>query len=138
MSNRNIDIEERAKNLGFRNFTSFVFIKYLGIEDTIPMRKCSNLLKMSPNKFRASIIERGWRPKNRSQCVRPKPKKRKLYITKIVRNRTKFHFPWCCIYVYYWRYEMTTYEVAKALGVSQFYLLKLMKKYGIKRRKQGG
>ncbi len=134
---KTIDIEERALKAGYRNFKSYVFIRYFGEENPIPMRQCGGELGVSYSKFKSCLVERGWSPKSRSQCVRPKPKKRRLYIWAIVKRRTKFIFPWCAIHIYYWKFEMTTHEIAKALGVSQFYILKLMKRYKIKRRRQG-
>jgi len=61
-----------------------------------------------------------------------------LYITAIVKEKTPFIFPWCAIYIYYIKYEMTAGEIANVLGISEFSVLKLLKKYGIKRRKKGG
>lgn len=135
---RNISIEKKVKDVGFRNFTSFVFTYYHGQEIRLSLKKCSKMLGVSSSKFRSSLIKRGWPPVTSKKKPSAVPKKRKLYIWAIVKQKTPFIFPWCAIYIMYVKYEMTTYEIANILGVSQFYILNLMDKYKIKRRKKGG
>jgi len=130
-------LDLRSKEYGFRNFTSFVFTCYYGNKKSAV--ECSRILKVGRLRFHDALESRGWPIRNKSQSSRfaKKPKKRKLYIYQKTRMRTPYIFPWCAIHTYYWKYLMTTYEVAKALGISQTSVLKLMRIYGIKRRNQG-
>jgi len=129
-----IDVDERAREAGYRNFTSFYFSRYMP-EDGWTLQKCGKILDVSASKVRTAALGRGWKVKTRSS--NPKPFKRKLYIWQKVKERTPFIFPWCAIYYYYVICTLTTYEVAKVLGISQASVLKLMNKYGIERRKSG-
>jgi len=130
-----IDEDQKAKEAGFRNFVSFAFICYYG--EKFSQRKCSSIIGISHHKFRNSLIRRGWRTRNKKEASRPKPKKRRMGLWKKVKENTPFIFPWCCIYIYYSKYLLTTYETASIIGISQTSVIKLMKKYKIPRRKQG-
>ena len=138
VTTKNISIEQKTKDAGFRNFTSFVFICYHGQGIRLSLKKCSQMLGVSSSKFRSSLVKRGWPPVTSKKNPSVMLKKRKLYIWAIVKEKTSFIFPWCAIYIFYVKYGMTTYEIASILGVSQFYVLKLMDEYGIERRKKGG
>ena len=134
VARKEIDMDERSKQAGYRNFTSFYFIRYMP-EGGSTLRKCGKKLGVSASKFRKAALDRGWKVKTRSS--NPKPLKRKLYIWEKVKARTPFIFPWCAISYYYNRCLLTTYEVAKVLDISQTSVLKLMNKYRIERRKSG-
>jgi len=132
---KKINEDIKAKDAGFRNFTSFVFVCYFG--EKFSQRKCASIIGISHHKFRICLVERGWKTRNKKEAIRPKPKKRKMHLWRKVRENTPFIFPWCCIEVYYNKYLLTTYEIADEIGISQTSVIKLMKKYNITRRHQG-
>lgn len=133
-NNRNsIDEEERAAEYGYRNFTSFAFTHYYAERKTL--KECGRLLGFSHFKMRTALKSRGWPVRGQKQVPRGKPKKkRKKDIWGLTKLNTPYIFPWCAIYVYYWKYEMTTNEVGASLGVSGPLIRKLMDKYKIKKR----
>ena len=136
---RYIDIESRAKAAGYRNFASFYFACYYNRESKITLVKGAEILGVSESKFRTSAIERNWPIRTRSGCFRPKPKtkRRRLYLWEKVAMNTPFIFPWCAIHYYYSKCLLTTSEVGKVIGISQSSVMKLMRKYKLKRRKSG-
>jgi len=131
-----IDLDERAKGIGFRNLTSFVAIEYF--DHKFPMTKVSKDLKVSAFRMRYEFKKRGWPIRKQKQVPRGAPKvKRSINVWGLVRENSEFIFPWCAIYVMYHKYLLTTYDIARALKISQPKILKLMRKYGIDRRNQG-
>jgi len=134
LSEIRVDEDERAKEHGFRNFISFAFIVYYGRK--LSLKKSSSIIGISHHKLRNSLLKRNWKTRNKKQVIRPKPKKRRMGLRDKIRRNTPFIFPWCCLYVYYHKYFLTTYEVASQVGISQSSVVKLLKKYKIPRRKQ--
>jgi hypothetical protein len=133
MSRIIIDKDEVSKDSGYRNFISFVFIEYFG-ENDLTLKECSEILGISSSKFRSFLIDKGYTPK---QGGNPDPigRKRSVNIFKIVKEKTKFVFPWCAFYYYYNRIGLTTYELAIFFGISQSLVIKYMKEYEIERNK---
>ena len=128
-----INIDKKAKEKGFRNFTSFIFIYYF--DKKISLLRCSKVIGVSYHKLRISIISRGWPIRLKSQIKKKKVDRLKIWDK--VRHYTPFIFPWCAIYNYYYKRFLTTHEVGRVLGISQTSVIKLMDKWGMKRRKQG-
>jgi len=137
MNLRYIEIEDKVKEAGFRNFASFYFTYYYNKDSKTTLKGSARILGVSEYKLRTSVLERNWPIKSRSTCSRTKHRKRRLYIWEKVKMNTPFIFPWCAINYYYNRCLLTTYEVGKVIGISQFSVIKLMNKYKMDRRKQG-
>lgn len=130
-----INLDKRAKGKGFRNFTSFVFIRYYDNGRTL--EACAKELLVSRSRIRGEIIKRGWPLRPKWKTKRPFPKKRNMNINEKVAINTPFIFPWCAIYYYYNKCLLTTYEIARILKISQSSVIKLMRKFKIKRRNPG-
>ena len=136
MMNKSIvDIEERAKEAGYRNFISFVFIKYFTFNAPATLKDCGEELGVSSSKFRKSILEYGWKPRQGGNHD-PVGRRHTIDIWKKTKQLTSFIFPWCMFYHYYWKIKLTTYEIGSLLSISQSSVQKYMKMYKIKRRKQ--
>lgn len=133
MRSERINMDEKARNIGFRNFTSFVFVFYFDRKKSL--WECARVIGVSYHKLRTSIIKKNWPIREKSRV--PRRKGSRLDVCIKVRYRTEFIFPWCAVYSYYYKRLLTTYEVAKVLGISQTSLIKLMDKWGMKRRNQG-
>ena len=133
MFNERVNIDTKAKEAGFRNFTSFIFIFYFGKKKSLWV--CARIIGVSYHKLRTSVIRRGYPIREKSRVPRKTGNRLDLYAK--VRYRTEFIFPWCAVHSYYYKRLLTTYEVANVIGISQTSLIKLMGKWKMKRRKQG-
>ena len=131
-----VDEEALVKKAGYRNFASFVGIHYYAKK--LSLSKCGELIGVSKNKMKTSMLKRGFSLRKRG----PLPGTssgggRRINVYRLVRTRTPFIFPWCALHVYYEKYLLTTREIGLCLGVSQPFVCKLLKNYGIKARKRG-
>jgi len=132
---KKLDLDEKAKEAGFRNFISFVFLYYY--DQKFSPKSCAKVLGVSLSRFRQEVIDRKWPLRNYKQAPRPIPRKRKLYIKEKVAKYTKFSSPKEAVNVLYNEYGLTSYEAADVLHISQSSFLTLLKKFNYKRRKQG-
>ena len=133
MFEERVNIDMKAKEAGFRNFTSFIFIFYFGKKKSLWI--CARIIGVSYHKLRTSVIRRSWPIREKSRVPRKTGNRLDLY-TK-VRYRTEFTSPKQAVYDCYYKRLLTTYEVANVIGISQTSLIKLMDKWKMKRRKQG-
>lgn len=133
MFDERINMDMKAREVGFRNFTSFVFVFYFDKKKSL--WECARIVGVSYHKLRISIINKGWPIREKSRV--PRKTVSRLDLDAKTRYRTEFIFPWCAVHSYYYKRLLTTYEVADVLGISQTSLIKLMDKWKMKRRKQG-
>jgi hypothetical protein len=131
-----IDEEERAIACGFRNFISFISVKYYSEKKTL--KECGKLLGVSETKMRTSLMKRDLSRRNKGPLpgVAP-PVKRSVDVNFKVRKNTKFTDPKEAIKTYYEDFLLTTREIAKILEVSQPIVCRLLRKYKIKIRHKG-
>jgi len=133
MLKERINMDIKARKIGFRNFTSFIFIYYFDRKKSL--WECARIIGVSYHKLRTSIIDRKWPIREKSRVPRKKGSRLDLYAK--IKYRTEFISPKQAIYDYYYKRLLTTYEVADVLGISQTSLIKIMDKWKMKRRKQG-
>jgi len=131
-----VDEEVKAKEAGFRNFTSFAFICYY--DKKLSLKRSGEIINISTTKMRTSLLKRGFPPRAKGTLpgIAPK-KKRRVDVEARVREHTPFVFPWCALYIYYEKYFLTSHEISDLLHISQPLICKLLRKYKIKVRKQG-
>jgi len=132
MLKERINMDVKARKIGFRNFTSFTFIYYFDKKKSL--WECARIIGVSYHKLRTSIINRRWPIREKSRVPRKKGSRLDLYAK--AKYRTGM-FPWCAIHSYYYKRLLTTYETANVFGISQTSLIKMMDKWKMKRRKQG-
>lgn len=133
MLNERVNIDKKAKEAGFRNFTSFIFIFYFDKKKSL--WECARIIGVSYHKLRTSIIDRKWPIREKSRVPRKKGSRLNLHAK--IKYRTEFTSPKQAIHDYYYKRLLTTYEVASIIGISQTSLIKVMDKWKMKRRKQG-
>lgn len=130
-----INLDQRAKCFGFRNFVSFAFINYY--DKRLSPKECAKILNISVTRFRQELISRGWPVRSYKQASHPSPKKRKLHIKDKIKRHTNFSSTREALETLYLEYNLTTYQGAEVLHISQTSFLRLLKKYKIRRKKQG-
>lgn len=131
-----VNEDVRAQMIGYRNFTSFAFTEYYVERKTLT--ECASLLGVSYSKMRSSLVSRKWPVRGRDKVFnRKKGGKREIDYWELVKKNTKFLFPWCALYSYYWNCKMTAKEIGALIGISDRTVYDLMNKYDMPRRRRG-
>jgi len=131
-----IDEDELAKDLGFRNFVSFIARYYL--KEKRSLKECGVLLDVSSSKIKDGLLKRGFELRKPGLIPGNAPKlKRKVDLREKVRIHTDFSSPEEAFHVLYEEYFLTSYEIAQVLKISPPFVCKCLRGFGIKLRKKG-
>lgn len=130
-----VDEEEKAREAGFRNFRSFAGICYY--DRKMSLKKCGEILGVSASKIKSSLIKRGFELRQAGRLAGKSVKKKPLDVSIIVRRETPFSSTEEALKTMYDDYFLTAKEIGIVLGLSTSFVCKLLKKHGIKLRKQG-
>ncbi len=137
MKFRKINLDGKASEAGFRNFTSFAFVYYYGKKN--PLQTCASMIDISYSTMRKALIEKCWPIRVQSQVPRGAPKKkRSVDVLGRIKANTSFNSVEEALRVCYEEYSLNAYEISATIKISAPLVYKLLRKHGIKVRKSGG
>ena len=131
------NLDEKAQDAGFRNFTSFIVICYYGKK--MSLKDCGRILKVSDTRVKKSMLKRNFelRASGRKPGSSLPNIAKRIDIGKKVRENTKFIIPEQAFREMYEEWFLTTYQIAQALRISQTLVVKKLREYNIPVRNQG-
>ena len=135
-SQNKLDIEALVKKEGYRNFRSFIAMSYY--DQKYSLKQCAELIGISSFTIKNHMKKNGFEVRQPGPLPGTVPvNSGKKNLGTIVRSKTYFKSAKVAIGTMYMNYHLNTYEIAETLGVSQTFICKKLKEYGINTRKQG-